>query len=65
METRVRGDMARLWTLTQAPVQHARWDARFTTIEHLPTPEGDPQRFRYAVTLLPGADPRRGGSQRR
>jgi hypothetical protein len=54
VETRVRGDMGRLWTLTQDPVQHARWDARFTTIEHLPTPEGDLQRFRYAVTLLPG-----------
>lgn len=54
MEARVRGEMEHLWRLTQDPAQHARWDLRFTEIEHLPTPEGDPQRFRYAITLLPG-----------
>lgn len=51
VETHVRGDLARIWQLTQDPAEHARWDLRFTEIAHLPTPAGEPQRFRYAVRL--------------
>lgn len=55
VETRVRCDMEKLWRLTQEPAQHQRWDLRFTEIDYLPRADPTaPQRFRYAVRLLPG-----------
>ena len=51
METYIRGPLDRVWSLTQDPEQHARWDLRFSEIVHLPSPPGEPQRFRYAVRL--------------
>ncbi|QHZ00261.1 hypothetical protein SSPS47_34745 [Streptomyces sp. S4.7] len=53
VETRVRTDMETLWARTQDPAQHQRWDLRFTEIDWLPRPAGEPQRFRYAVRVLP------------
>lgn len=53
VETHVRGDLDDLWARTQDPAQHQRWDLRFTSIDHLPRIEGEPQRFRYATRVLP------------
>ncbi|MFG2884949.1 hypothetical protein ACGFYV_22110 [Streptomyces sp. NPDC048297] len=53
IETRIRADLDDLWDRTQDPAQHQRWDLRFTEIQYLPRAEGEPQRFRYAVRLLP------------
>jgi hypothetical protein len=46
--------MDALWTATQDPTQHQRWDLRFGSIEYLPRGAGEPQRFTYATTLAPG-----------
>lgn len=51
VEARVRGSLDELWQRTQDPVQHARWDLRFSVIEHVPSPPAGPQQFRYAVCL--------------
>ncbi|WP_405888670.1 hypothetical protein OG762_30585 [Streptomyces sp. NBC_01136] len=53
VEVHIRGDLDDLWTRTQDPAQHQRWDLRFTSIDHLPPIEGEPQRFRYATRVLP------------
>ncbi|GAA3816985.1 hypothetical protein GCM10022403_058020 [Streptomyces coacervatus] len=53
IEARIRADLDELWSLTQEPAQHQRWDLRFTEIEYLPSAEGEPQRFRYATRVLP------------
>ncbi|KND39604.1 hypothetical protein [Streptomyces acidiscabies] len=53
IEAHIRADMDDLWTRTQTPSQHQRWDLRFTTIDYLPSAEGEPQRFRYATRVLP------------
>jgi hypothetical protein len=53
IEARIRADLDDLWTRTQEPSQHQRWDLRFSEIDHLPRAEGEPQRFRYATRLLP------------
>ncbi|MET8831419.1 hypothetical protein ABZX40_36995 [Streptomyces sp. NPDC004610] len=53
IETRVRADLDTLWSATQEPARHQRWDLRFTEIEYLPRADGEPQRFRYATRLLP------------
>lgn len=52
VEARIRADMDDLWSRTQDPAQHRRWDLRFTEIDYLPRTEGEPQRFRYAVRVL-------------
>ncbi|MFJ3232630.1 hypothetical protein [Streptomyces sp. NPDC086787] len=52
-EIRIRADLDELWTYTQDPVRHQRWDLRFTEIAHLPRVDGEPQRFRYAKRILP------------
>jgi hypothetical protein len=54
IETRIRCDMDELWDRTQDPAQHRRWDLRFTHIDYLARAEGEPQRFRYGVRVLPG-----------
>ncbi|MFD4770536.1 hypothetical protein [Streptomyces niveus] len=53
VETRIRTEMDTLWQRTQDPAQHQRWDLRFSEIDYLPRPPGEPQRFRYAVRILP------------
>ncbi|MEV0174855.1 hypothetical protein AB0I00_27505 [Streptomyces sp. NPDC050803] len=53
IEARIRADLDDLWTRTQQPSQHQRWDVRFTEIDYLPRAEGEPQRFRYATRVLP------------
>ncbi|MFF9340311.1 MULTISPECIES: hypothetical protein [unclassified Streptomyces] len=53
VEARIRGDLDTLWGRTQDPVEHQRWDLRFTEIVYLPSAPGEPRRFRYAVRLLP------------
>ncbi|MEU1407089.1 hypothetical protein ABZ471_32915 [Streptomyces sp. NPDC005728] len=53
IEAHIRADLDDLWARTQDPSQHQRWDLRFTEIDYLPRAEGEPQRFRYAVRVLP------------
>ena len=53
IEARIRADLDDLWTRTQDPSRHQRWDLRFTEIDYLPRTEGEPQRFRYATRVLP------------
>ncbi len=53
IEARIRADLDDLWSHTQEPDRHQRWDLRFTEIDHLPRVEGEPQRFRYATRVLP------------
>lgn len=55
VEARVAAPMDRLWHATQDPDAHASWDLRFSSITHLPTPEGDPRRFRYDNRTVPFA----------
>lgn len=55
VETRVAAPMDLLWHATQDPVAHASWDLRFSSITHLPTPDGEPQRFRYTNRTVPFA----------
>jgi hypothetical protein len=43
-----------LWSATQDPGQHQRWDVRFGSIEYLPRRDGEPQRFTYATRIAPG-----------
>ncbi|MFF9621347.1 hypothetical protein [Streptomyces griseosporeus] len=53
IEARVRADLDDLWSHTQDPAHHQRWDLRFTEIDFLPRADGEPQRFRYATRVLP------------
>ncbi|MFJ9728480.1 hypothetical protein ACIRP3_37630 [Streptomyces sp. NPDC101209] len=53
VEARIRTHLDDLWTHTQDPAAHQRWDLRFTEISHLPRTEGEPQHFRYATRVLP------------
>ncbi|MFD7518901.1 hypothetical protein ACFV85_29350 [Streptomyces niveus] len=53
VETSIRTEMDMLWQRTQDPAQHQRWDLRFSEIDYLPRPPGEPQRFRYAVRIPP------------
>ena len=54
VEARIRAGMDVLWERSQVPARHRRWDLRFTHIDYLPRVDGEPQRFRYAVRVLPG-----------
>jgi hypothetical protein len=41
-----------LWTHTQTPELHKRWDLRFSSINYLPKGDGDaPARFRYLTRI--------------
>lgn len=52
VETLVRAPMAALWSHTQTPALHERWDLRFSRIEYLPGKgESEPQRFQYATRI--------------
>lgn len=54
IEARIHADLDDLWDRTQDPAQHRRWDLRFSHIDYLARAQGEPQRFRYGVRLLPG-----------
>lgn len=52
VEILVRAPMDALWSHTQTPALHERWDLRFSRIEYLPrNDESEPQRFRYATRI--------------
>jgi hypothetical protein len=52
VEILVRAPMDALWSHTQTPALHERWDLRFSRIEYLPKKdETEPQRFRYATRI--------------
>src|SRR5215475_11102087 len=52
VEILVRVPIDTLWSHTQIPTLHERWDLRFSRIEYLPlTGDGAPQRFRYATRI--------------
>src|ERR1700720_1407668 len=52
VEILVRGGLDDLWSLTQRPELHRRWDLRFSDIEYLPRPdESLPQRFLYTTRI--------------
>lgn len=52
VEILVRAPIDTLWSHTQLPSLHERWDLRFSRIEYLPlTGEAAPQRFRYATRI--------------
>jgi uncharacterized membrane protein YphA (DoxX/SURF4 family) len=49
VEILVRAPMDALWSHTQSPALHERWDLRFSRIKYLPRKdETEPQRFEYA-----------------
>jgi len=50
IESMIAAPVDQVWSLTREPVQHARWDLRFSRIERY-GPDG---RFRYATRVLPG-----------
>lgn len=54
VETGVSAGLDQLWRHTQDPALHQQWDLRFGRIEYLPVEVGQPQRLRYATTVLPG-----------
>lgn len=47
VETRIQAGLDELWTRTQTPEDHARWDLRFSEIAYLP----GGGRFRYATRV--------------
>lgn len=54
VESWIAAPVEDLWTCTQVPALHQRWDVRFRTIDYLPCADGEPQQFRYATTVAPG-----------
>jgi hypothetical protein len=52
VEILIRAPLDAIWSATQEPEKHVRWDLRFTDIDYLPrdAPE-DAQQFRYATRL--------------
>lgn len=52
VEILVRAPMDALWTHTQTPSLHEKWDLRFSQIDYLPrSHETDPQQFRYTTRI--------------
>ena len=51
VETVIRASPEEVWRRTQHPGEHARWDARFTSIRY---ERGRAGRFRYSTRILPG-----------
>jgi hypothetical protein len=55
VEILIRAPMDVLWTHTQVPELHERWDVRFSRIHYLPkSHEREPQRFHYSTRLAFG-----------
>ena len=61
VETLIGTDVDELWTRTQTPSVHQRWDVRFANIDYLPVEAGEPQRFHYSTTIAPGLQVSGGG----
>ena len=52
VEHRIRAPLDLVWSHTQDPDLHERWDLRFTDIDYVPRSDpAAPQRFRYATRL--------------
>jgi hypothetical protein len=52
VELDIRAGVEDLWSRTQDPAQHQRWDLRFTSIEYAaPSEPGSPQAFDYGTRL--------------
>lgn len=51
VETLIRAPIDLVWDLTQDPLQHVRWDARFTSITPTRIREDGAQEFRYELDL--------------
>jgi hypothetical protein len=51
VERTIRTDLERLWTYTQSPHLHERWDLRFSKITYLPRTLDGPLRCRYIKFL--------------
>ena len=52
VEHRIQAPLDAIWSHTQDPAVHERWDLRFTEIEYLPHDQPEaPQRFRYTTRL--------------
>lgn len=52
VEILVRAPMDLLWSHTETPSLHEKWDLRFSRIDYLPkSDEKEPQRFRYATRI--------------
>ncbi|MGH9421452.1 MAG: SRPBCC family protein, partial [Thermoanaerobaculia bacterium] len=52
VETLIRAPLEDVWTHTQNPSLHERWDLRFTTIEYTTRDEATArQQFRYATRM--------------
>lgn len=57
VEILIRAPMEAVWTHTQTPGLHERWDLRFSRIDYLPRrSEAEPQRFHYATRIGPGLE---------
>jgi uncharacterized membrane protein YphA (DoxX/SURF4 family) len=57
VEIVIRAPMDAVWTHTQAPALHERWDLRFSRIEYLPKArDTEPQRFRYTTRIAFGLE---------
>lgn len=52
VETLIKAELEAVWSHTQVPATHARWDGRFSSISYLPGT--DPQRFRYSTCGVAG-----------
>lgn len=52
VEIRIRTEMDKLWSATQTPGLHAKWDLRFSDIQYLPrSDENAPQQFLYRTRI--------------
>jgi hypothetical protein len=52
VEILVRAPLDAIWSYTQTPALHERWDLRFSRIEYLPrNDESAPRRFQYATRI--------------
>jgi hypothetical protein len=51
VETGIRTSMERLWSLSQDPGLHPRWDLRFSHIVPTGGDDGGPASFRYEFRL--------------
>jgi uncharacterized membrane protein YphA (DoxX/SURF4 family) len=52
VEILIRAPMDALWSHTQTPALHEKWDLRFSRIDYLPKGrDTEPQRFRYTTRI--------------
>jgi hypothetical protein len=52
VEILIRAPIDAIWSHTQTPALHERWDLRFSRIQYLPrSDDSEPQRFQYATRI--------------